>query len=276
MVHKDLRFAPRPDGLVSLTRSTIPTRGSKEEWGNKKPPALRSSDWHEKMCMMHGGSGHDQIHEEVHADTLVKVAFDIDIVTDRRLENNGADLVSIMMNDQVLKALANKTGLALSVADLTVATDHRRLADGKYKSSYHVLIPSFCITACHLNAFYDMLNLPATVDRAPFNISPTGRQLWRVIGASKNGSLTFFKPAFLCEYAYKHPFHQYLPTHLTGNEMNITELFPRPESRPSRRPRTDVTEVAYPIRMQRRVGLGCTDAYNIRVRVYTGVHTCPR
>jgi len=24
------------------------------------------------------------------------------------------------------------------------------------------------------------------------------------------------------------------------------------------------------------VGLGCTDAYNIRVRVYTGVHTCPR
>ncbi len=25
-----------------------------------------------------------------------------------------------------------------------------------------------------------------------------------------------------------------------------------------------------------KVGLGCTDAYNIRVRVYTGVHTCPR
>ena len=25
-----------------------------------------------------------------------------------------------------------------------------------------------------------------------------------------------------------------------------------------------------------RIGLGCTDAYNIRVRVYTGVHTCPR
>ena len=24
------------------------------------------------------------------------------------------------------------------------------------------------------------------------------------------------------------------------------------------------------------LGLGCTDAYNIRVRVYTGVHTCPR
>ncbi len=24
------------------------------------------------------------------------------------------------------------------------------------------------------------------------------------------------------------------------------------------------------------IGLGCTDAYNIRVRVYTGVHTCPR
>ncbi len=24
------------------------------------------------------------------------------------------------------------------------------------------------------------------------------------------------------------------------------------------------------------LGLGCTDAYTIRVRVYTGVHTCPR
>jgi len=30
------------------------------------------------------------------------------------------------------------------------------------------------------------------------------------------------------------------------------------------------------IRMSLKVGLGCTDAYNIRVRVYTGVHTCPR
>jgi len=27
---------------------------------------------------------------------------------------------------------------------------------------------------------------------------------------------------------------------------------------------------------QQYLGLGCTDAYNIRVRVYTGVHTCPR
>ncbi|KAL0043400.1 hypothetical protein WJX79_003619 [Trebouxia sp. C0005] len=164
MVHRDLRFAPRPDGLRNLGSNIIPTRGSTEEWGNKKPPSMRSSDYHEKLCMQQG----------------------------------------------------------------------------------------LAITASHMNAFYDALNLPECVDRAPFNISPTGRRLWRSVGASKKGSFTFFKPAALCSQAYKKPFHDYLMTYLTSNEMDITELFPCADSRPARRPRTDVSEVAYLIRMQRR------------------------
>ena len=111
----------------------------------------------------------------------------------------------------------------------------RRVTDGRYKSSWHILIPNMSIRVDHMNAIYDALNLPAMVDRAPFNISPTGRRLWRVVGASKKGYLTFFKPAYLKPYAYQHAFHDYLLTHMTGNEVPITEPFPIPDSRPSRR-----------------------------------------
>jgi len=135
---------------------------------------------------------------------------------------------------------------------ISVATDHRRLADGRWKSSYHIMIPQLSIKADHMNAMYDAFSLPPTVDRAPFNIASTGRRLWRVVGASKKGSWTFFKPAFLTSFAYQHAFHDYLLTHLTGNEVDITELFPNPDARPNRRARTDVTDVAYPIRVQRR------------------------
>ena len=116
-----------------------------------------------------------------------------------------------MMQDQVLTFL-NKTGLSLTLADVAVAKDHRKLPNGKYKSSYHVMIPSVCIKAAHMNASYDALNLPSSSDRAPFNISPTGRRLWRVIGASKKGSLTFFKPTFISPHAHPLPFHNYFLT----------------------------------------------------------------
>ena len=84
------------------------------------------------------------------------------------------------------------------------------------------MIPALSITASNMNAFYDALELPECVDRAPFNISPTGRRLWRSVGASKKGSFSFFKPAALSVDYYKKPFHDYLLTYLTGNEMDIT------------------------------------------------------
>ena len=213
MPHRDLRFAPRPDGLANLGSATIPTRGSIEEWANKKPPTPRSSDWHEKTCMTIGGSGRNTTHEEIKASTQTKPAFDIDISTDSPLEQNGIGLVGTMMHDQVLSPLNNRTGLSLGLEDLSVATDHRRLTDGRWKSSYHIMIPQMSIRADHMNAMYDTLRLPPTVDRAPFNISLTGRRLWRVVGASKKGSSTFFKPTFLKPYAYQHAFHDYLLTH---------------------------------------------------------------
>ena len=43
-----------------------------------------------------------------------------------------------------------------------------------------------------------------------------------------------------------------ISSHTTGNEVDITELFPIPDNKPSRRARTDVSEVAYPLRVQRR------------------------
>ena len=252
MPHKDLRFAERPDGLLNLGSSTIPTRCSTEEWGNKKPPTNRSSDWHERNCDNIGGSGRNTTHEEVHAASNIKPAFDIDIPSDSPLEKNGYDLVADMMLNKVLLPLNNKTGLCLGLADLSIATDHRRLSNGKYNSSYHIMIHALSIRADHMYAMYDYLNLPPIVDRAPFNISPTGRRLWRVVGASKKGSLTYFKPTFLTSYDYQHAFHDYLLTYLTGNEVSITELFPCADARPSRRPRIDVAEVAYPLRVQRR------------------------
>ncbi|DBA70006.1 TPA: hypothetical protein ACH3X2_012356 [Trebouxia sp. C0005] len=88
MVHRDLRFAPRPDGLRNLGSNIIPTRGSTEEWGNKKPPSMRSSDYHEKLCMQQGGSGSHMVHEEIKATTKIKPSFDIDIPSDSPLERN--------------------------------------------------------------------------------------------------------------------------------------------------------------------------------------------
>ncbi len=86
-----------------------------------------------------------------------------------------------------------------------MATDHRRLTDGRWKSIYHIMIPQMSIRADHMNAMYDSLPLPPTVDHAPFNISSTGRRLWRVVGASKKGSFTFFKPTFLKSYPTSMP-----------------------------------------------------------------------
>ena len=73
-----------------------------------------------------------------------------------------------------------------------------------------------------------------------------------MIGASKKGSLTFFKPTFITPHAHKLPFHNYLLTYLAGNEVDVTELFPCPDSRPARKARTEASELAHPVRVQRR------------------------
>jgi hypothetical protein len=73
-----------------------------------------------------------------------------------------------------------------------------------------------------------------------------------VIGASRKGSLTFFKPTFITPPAHPLPFHNYLLTYLTGNEMDVTELLPCAHDRPFRRPRTNASHVAYFSKVQRR------------------------
>ena len=112
------------------------------------------------------------------------------------------------------------------------------------------MIRGLCIRVDHLNAKYDAMNLPPCVDRAPFNLSPTGRRLWRTVGASKKGSLTFFKPYKLSMCGHQLPFHDYLVSYLTGNKVDVTEVFQIADIRPTSRARTALTDVAYPVRVQ--------------------------
>lgn len=185
-------------------------------------------------------------------DDYIKPCFDINIKTDRALENHGLHLVTGMLQP-VLDKLRGQTGHEVYMHEVVADTDHRRLPDGKYKCSYHIIIPAFKIQVSSMLAFYDTCCLPEVVDKAPFTMRLGGRRLWRCTGSSKQGSFTFFKPTPLDPLQpHKHPFHSHLMSYLTGNEIDISELFPSPDSRPLRRQRTEASPVTYPIRVQNR------------------------
>jgi len=253
MPNRHLKFLPRPDGLRNLGSNSIKTRGSIEEWRNQKPATLRSSDWHEMHVMQHGGSGYLQTHVEYAPKDKVKVTQDIDIKQPIPFdEKDTLRMICETAVQPLLDTLYNKTGKKVWLSEVAAESDHRRLPDGMYKASYHIYIPDFVITASCMNSLYDSCNLPTCVDRVPFALNPGGRRLWRLVGSSKKGSSTFFKPIPITPNSPLHPFHDHLLSYLSGNEIDVTPLFPTPDSRPARRARVELDPVAFPIRVRER------------------------
>ncbi len=183
---------------------------------------------------------------EVHPNDLVKVAYDYDDKHPTEAEGR-TKLAELKVEvNKGLDELTRRTGHRQFLTEVATHSDCRRFPDGGWKTSYHVFFPAFVITASHMNAFYDACKLSDKVDRVPFNMGPAGRRLWRSVGASKKGSKSFFKPISLANSdAHHHCFHEHLLTFTTGNEINITELFPNTDSRPSRRQRTETPTVPF-------------------------------
>jgi len=90
----------------------------------------------------------------------------------------------------------------------------------------------FCITASRISVLADALRLPECVDRAPFR--GAGKHLMRMVGACKEGTNSYFKPS---QGLPCHPLHEHILTLLTGEEVDISDLYPDPDQPTVLRPR---------------------------------------
>ena len=136
-----------------------------------------------------------------------------------------------------LDKLFTLTDIRVWEDEVTVVSDHRWKTDHEWKWSLHMIIPQFCIKAKHMVSFYESLQLPDWVDTG---IWTAGSMLWRIVGSCKDSnSKHFSKPAYFAEANdCRRPFHEYLLTFLTGNEVDVTSQCPLP-GRPSSRARSD-------------------------------------
>ena len=115
-----------------------------------------------------GGTSKCNTYLQYSGESVVKIFFDIEWMQDAPVED-GAALIRI--TEEVIKpvmgALFASTGHS-QVADEIVIEQCHRPKEGRWKASFHVILPDFCCKASALSAMADALDLPDYVDRAPF------------------------------------------------------------------------------------------------------------
>ncbi len=95
----------------------------------------------------------------------------------------------------------------------------------------------FCITASRISVLADALRLPECVDRAPFR--GAGKHLMRMVGACKEGTNSYLPIQGLP----RHPLHEHILTFLTGEEVDVSDLYPDPDQPTVLRPRLTATSI---------------------------------
>lgn len=162
------KFTPPTAFVPGLNEYRAKLRLSKFHWQNNKPPLPYSIPQLERVLYQIGGQPECEFLLEYNVSDVTKLFFDIEWVsTDRLTVDQAFQKVLTEVIEPVNAFILSKTGQHTDVQEIVIEEACRRVTSG-HKQSFHVIYPNIAIKANLIGALAEHLELPAIVDRAPY------------------------------------------------------------------------------------------------------------
>lgn len=164
------KFTPPTAFVPGLAEFRAKVRPNKFHWQGSKPAVLHSIPQLERVLYQIGGQPECEYLLEYNVSDVTKLFFDVEWVSiDRLTVDQAFQKVLTEVIEPVNAFILSKTAQHTDVQELVVEEACRKLTfGGGYKQSFHVIYPNIAIRAKLIAALADHLELPALVDRAPY------------------------------------------------------------------------------------------------------------